>query len=90
MVCTIQQSRTIILPYKRVLVFHILWTSDSLVQYLKAFPLYPNRMPQRHHRAVKDMFVMIGRTKPSVVLHDGMNFTRQYPHRLLTTVILTI
>ena len=68
---------------------YILWTLESLVQYLNIFPLYQNKIPQMHHSAVKDIFVIIGLTNPSAALQSVMNLERPYPQRFLTTVTLT-
>ena len=52
---------------------YIRWTLEFRVQLRQVFPFHQKRMPNRHHRMINDMLVMMGGMYPSDRIHGVMN-----------------
>jgi hypothetical protein len=46
-------------------------------------------IPQKHHKVINDIFVIIGGMYPDLMIQGVMNFEKPYPQTFLLTVIAT-
>jgi hypothetical protein len=68
---------------------YILCTFELRVHFLKVFPWYQKMIPQKHHKVINDIFVIIGGMYPDLMIQGVMNFEKPYPQTFLLTVIAT-